>query len=51
MRGTVAKRLRKLADLMAQYKADQDQNKDPAYQELASKRAYKLLKREYVKTT
>lgn len=45
MRGTVAKRLRKLAKHMAQYKVDHDQLKDGEYQEIAEKRAYKLLKK------
>jgi len=49
MRGTVAKRLRKLAKMMAEYKVDDSQNKDPEYAVKAEKRAYKLLKKEFNK--
>lgn len=49
MRGKVAKRLRKVASAMAQYRVDQDQNKDPEYLKIATKKAYKLLKKNYNK--
>ena len=49
MRGIVAKRLRKLAKMMAEYKIDENQVKDPDYTAKAEKRAYKLLKKEYNK--
>lgn len=47
MRGTVAKRLRKIAKIMAQYRVSEDQSKDPEYAAKVEKRAYKLLKKEY----
>jgi len=47
MRGTVAKRLRKVAKVMADYKTDHDQNKDPEYMKIAEKKAYKLLKKNH----
>ena len=49
MRGTVAKRLRKIAVAMAAYRVDPDQIKDPEHVAKMEKRAYKLLKKEYNK--
>lgn len=51
MRGKVAKRLRKVAKLMAEvkYQTDADQITDPEFKEKAEKKAYKLLKKNYNK--
>jgi len=48
MRGTVAKRLRKLAKVMAEYKVNNEKITDPEYVEKAAARAYKLLKKNYI---
>ena len=49
MRGKVAKRLRKLAKMMAEYTVDENQVKDADYTAKKEKKAYKLLKKEYNK--
>ena len=49
MNGKKAKALRRLATAMAEYKVDAEQLKDEEFMKIATKKAYKLLKKNYNK--
>ena len=52
MRGTVAKRLRKLASALVEYKVSQSEEAPtPPVIDTAKKQSYKMLKKEYKKNS